>query len=202
MGTTDEHWCTLCQRKLDKKKDRYLDFELIHQAAKPLIKKWKKPKGLICMECVEKDPKLKAVVDSILAAGNPAFVATVFCHSFSVCQTYQPSSKPNVNCGHIAVSGDTVYCKRSHPGSLKLMVERAERLKLERKGAAQLLKRAFRNLPEPARQAAESMFAQALGDVWFPPSAVIKAVPVDDQDDTNRGVRLKIISQEISETQK
>ena len=184
MGAIDEHWCTLCKKKLDKTKDKYLDFELIHQAAKPLVKRWKKPKGLICMECIEKDPKLKKLVDSILAAGNPAFVADITCHSFSVCPTYQPSSKPNVNCRHIAVIGDTVYCKRSHPGSLKLMMERAERLNQERKSALRLIKRAFRNLPEPARQAAEGMFTDAIGGAWFPPSAVVKAVPVSDSPPT------------------
>lgn len=180
MGVIDEHWCTLCKKKLDKAKDKYLDFELIHQAAKPVVKRWKKPKGLVCMECIEKDPKLKELFDAILAAGNPPFVATITCHSTHLCKTYQPSSKQNVNCRHIAVIGDTVYCKRSHPGSVKLMVERAERLRLEREATMRLIKKAFKSLPEDVRASAEGMFEQAVSGAWRPPSAVVREVPSNE----------------------
>lgn len=180
MGTIDEHWCTLCKKKLDKAKDKYLDFELIHQAAQPLVKKWKKPKGLICMECIEKDSKLKELVDAILKAGNPSFLPEITCLSAAVCETHQASSKPKVNCRHIAVTGDTVYCKRSHPGSVKLMVERAERIRLEQQAAIRLFRRAFKTLPEPARSAAEGMFGDAVSSLWQSPSQVVKAVPVNE----------------------
>lgn len=184
MGTIDEHWCTLCHKKLDKTKDKYLDFELIHQAAQPLIKKWKKPKGLVCMECIERDPKLKELVDTILKAGNPAFLCEVTCLSFNVCKTYQPTSKPNVNCGHISVTGDTVYCKRSHPGNVKLMVERAERARLEQQLVLRFFHRLFRSQPEPLRNALEQMFNQGVKGTWTPPSQIIKAVPVEEMKNT------------------
>jgi len=179
MGVTDEHWCSLCHKKLDKARDKYLDFELIHQAAAPVIKKWKKPKGLICMECIEKDPKLKELVDAILAAGNPPFLVDVTCRSWNVCSTYQPSTKPNVNCRHIAVIEDTVYCKRSHPGSVKLMVERAEKTRVEVQAATRMLRRAFRNLPEDIRVSAETAFEQAVKGSWRPPSSVVKVAEGD-----------------------
>ncbi|GAJ15446.1 unnamed protein product, partial [marine sediment metagenome] len=166
--------------KLDKAKDKYLDFELIHQAAQPVVKKWKKPKGLICMECIEKDPKLKNLVDAILKAGNPTFSPEITCRSAAICQNYEPSSKPNVNCRHIAVIGDTVYCKRSHPGSVKLMVERAERVRLERQSTMRLIRRAFKNLPEPARSGAEAMLNEAISGSWQPPSQVVRAAPVNE----------------------
>jgi hypothetical protein len=177
MGTIDEHWCTLCRKTLDKAKDKYIDFELIHQAAAPVIKTWKKPKGLICMECVEKDEKLKAILDAILKAGNPVFLPEITCLSRPVCATYQPTSKPNVTCRHIAVIGDMVYCKRSHPGSVKLMVERGERFRYEMKLVQQFIRKACKTLPEPGRAAAEGMLQQALGGVWIQPSQVVKAVP-------------------------
>ena len=178
MGTTDEHWCTLCKKKLDKAKDKYLDFELIHQGAKPLIKNWKKPKGLICMECIQKDPKLKAMVDAILKAGNPTFLPEIVCGSAAICGTHQPSSKPNIGCRHIAVIGDTVYCKRSHPGSTKLMVERAERMRLETQAAVRFLRRAFRTMPKEFRVPAEALFTQGAKQMWQPPSQVIRDAPV------------------------
>lgn len=186
MGVIDEHWCTLCKKKLDKAKDKYLDFELIHQAARPLVKKWRKPKGLVCMECIEKDPKLKELVDAILKAGNPPFLPEITCLSAAVCGTYQASSKVNVGCRHISVIGDTVYCKRSHPGSMKLMVERAERLRLDRQRTLRFLRQAFKNLPEPARSSAELMFEGAVRGSWQPPSQVVKAVPVNEIQGENK----------------
>ena len=173
MGVTDDHWCTLCQKKLDKAKDKYLDFELIHQAAKPIVKEWKKPRGLVCMKCIKKDPKLEALIDSILKASNPSFVADVTCHSFPVCETYQPSSKPNVNCRHIAVIKDTVYCKRSHPGTIKLMAERSERLRVERELTMRVIRKAFKSLPDPVHQVIETMFEQGISRSWCPPSGII-----------------------------
>lgn len=170
MGTTDEHWCTICKRTVDKKKDKYLDFELIHQAALPLTPKWKKPKGIVC---IEKDPKLKELVNAIMAAGNPPFMVKITCESYSICPTYKPTSKPNVNCGQIAVIGDTVYCKRSHPGRVKLMVERSERERVEREIFMRFIRRAFKKMPPGVREAFEGM---AKG-IWQPPSAVVKASP-------------------------
>jgi len=173
MGVTDEHWCTLCRKKLDKARDKYIDFELIHQAAKPIKKHWQRPKGLICMDCIEKDEKLKQVLDAILKAGNPNFAIDIRCYSSSICPSYQPTGKPAVNCRHIAVIGDTVYCKRGHPGSVKLMVERAEKQRRERQLLIKLIKRVMKDLPEPMRLAAETMFSQGLAGSWQPPTAVI-----------------------------
>ena len=175
MGQIDEHWCTLCKEKLDKTKDKYIDFELIHQGAKPVIKSWKKPKGLICMKCIEADPKLKELMDAILKAGNPTFIADICCHSVAVCKTYQPSSKPRVNCWHISVIGDTVYCKRSHPGTIKLMVEKAERIRYDQQAAMRLMKRAFKNMPCDLKAGMGSLFAQGIKTTWVPPSAIISA---------------------------
>jgi len=177
MGTIDEHWCTLCKKKLDKAKDKYVDFELIHKGAAPVIKQWKKPKGLICMECIEKDPKLKECIDAILKAGNPVFIADVSCHSIAVCGTYQPTSKPHVNCRHIAVIGDTVYCKRSHPGNVRLAVEKAERQRADQITMVRLLKRVMRNLPPTTRDVATNIFTDTLATRWIPPSQVINDVP-------------------------
>ena len=173
MGIIDEHWCTLCKRKLDKAKDKYLDFELIHQAAQPIMEKWRKPKGVVCMECIEKDPKLKEVMDAILSAGNPLFMPEIICGSATICSTHQPTSKNNVNCRHIAIKGDTVYCKRAHPGSVKLMVERAERARLERQAYLRFTRRVFKRLPESLRLTAEALLNDATGQFWQSPSPVI-----------------------------
>ena len=175
MGQIDEHWCTLCKKKLDKTQDKYIDFELIHQGAAPVIKQWKKPKGLICMECIENDPKLKEVMDAILKAGNPIFIADVCCHSVAVCGTYQKSTKPHVNCRHISVIGDTVYCKRSHPGKLKLMVERSERVRYDQLAMLRQFKAALKKMPDNLRGSAESFLSREVNNIWIPPSAVVSS---------------------------
>jgi hypothetical protein len=176
MGTVDEHWCTLCKKKLDKSKDKYIDFELIHQGAKPVVKKWKKPKGLICMECIEKDPKLKAMVDAILAAGNPPFVVEIVCHFAHVCPTFEPSSKPGVNCKHIAVIRDLVYCKRSHPGGVRLMMERSEKMRFEQQIFIRFVRRMAKRMPVEMRTGMETAMTSWLPQVWTSPSAVVPGV--------------------------
>jgi hypothetical protein len=173
MGVVDEHWCTLCKKKLDKAKDKYIDFELIHQGARPVIKKWKKPKGLICMECVNKDPKLRALVDAILAAGNPPFLVEIFCQSTQVCSTFLPTSKPNINCGHISVIGDTVYCKRSHPGNARLMMERSEKLRLEQETVMRFMRRVIKKLPAESGAALETVLTTFSPLTWKSPSVVV-----------------------------
>jgi hypothetical protein len=180
MGIIDEHWCTLCKKKLDKSKDKYIDFELIHQASAPVVKNWRKPKGLICMECIEKDPKLKEVFDAILKAGNPTFLPEITCLSAAICGTHQVSSKPLLNCRHIAVIGDTVYCKRSHPGNVKLAVERAERIRVENQYAVKFIKRAFGKLPEGLRDSAEKMFTSNVKTMWTPPSQVVRVMTTEE----------------------
>lgn len=121
MGTIDEHWCSVCKRKLEKKKDKYVEFELLN-----IRVKGKKKKGNICKNCVDANPELKKAVDIMIKAGNPLFTPIVGCASAMDCETFEVSKDSRVRCRHIAVIADTIYCKRSHVGTLKLPREKAE----------------------------------------------------------------------------
>ncbi len=125
MGTTDEHWCSVCKRDLDKKKDKYVEFELVNEPSVVSEKKPKKPKGIICQKCIDENPKLKKAIELMVKAGNPNFVVAIQCLSKGQCENFK-KSKAGVNCAHIAVLGDEIYCKRSHPGVVKLPQEKAE----------------------------------------------------------------------------
>ncbi len=121
MGKIDEHWCNNCKRKLDKKKDKYIEFELVNVKPK---KGKQKAKGIICQECINKEPQLKKSVELMIKAGNPKFEAQVKCLNKQQCEKYEPKYKTFIDCKHIAVIKGDIYCKRSHPGILKLPREK------------------------------------------------------------------------------
>ena len=167
MGAIDEHWCSDCKRKLDKTKDEYLDLENIR------IKELPQKKGIICKECLQK-PEYEGL-RKVLGAGNPSFQPFIDCALHTVCTTYKPVTARAVRCAHIAVTGDTVYCKRRHPGSVKLPVERAERVRLEQKILLTTIKRITKNLSPDMAAVMTDALTQGIQSVWIPPSAIIPA---------------------------
>ena len=173
MGTLDEHWCNICKRKLDKKKDKYVEFELVNLPFLAKIK-GKKPKGIICEKCVDADPELKKAVELMIKAGNPLFKPIVSCGSSPECETFEASKNPNINCVHIAVIGDRLYCKRSHVGSLNLPREKAE---VRREEAQIMVKMMEKYIKDPKMQEllkTTLLEKDLLGSVYVPPSAVVE----------------------------
>ena len=173
MGAIDEHWCSDCKKTLDKQKDEYLDLENIR------IKEFPGKKGFICKECLEKD-EYKAL-RKLLGAGNPDFKPFIDCALHTVCTTFKAVKNRPVRCGHIAAIGDTVYCKRRHPGSVKLPVERSERLRLEQKILLRTIKRMTKGLSPEMATAFTNVLELGLGNIWIPPSAVIAQKPSDPE---------------------
>jgi len=190
MGTTDEHWCNLCQRNLDKGKDEYVEFELVNAPQfKPKIRevlannmkkavgkdKPLKPKGIICQKCIDKDPKLKAALELMVKAGNPNFVADVICLSAGKCGTYLPKNlmTSNVNCGHISVLSDRLYCKRSHPGVVRLPQEKAEVERLTRTLLNEYFQKLIKN-PQLKKLMDTSTFEKMLETAYTSPSGIIQ----------------------------
>lgn len=167
MGKIDEHWCSDCKRRLDKQRDHYLDIENIRMP-------FEGKKGIICSSCLEK-PEYESL-RKLLGAGNPNFQPFIECALHVVCSTFKAVSSRPVRCAHIAVVGDTVYCKRRHPGSVKLPVERAERLRLERELLMRTLRKALRRMPEEFRESGLAMFEQAISGSWQPPSGIISSI--------------------------
>ncbi len=165
MGAIDEHWCSDCKKTLDKKRDEYLDLENIR------LKEFPGKKGLLCKECLQK-PEYEGL-RKLLGAGNPDFRPFIDCALHTVCSTFKAVKNRAVRCGHIAAIGDTVYCKRRHPGSVKLPVERSERLRLEQKLLLKTIRRMVRGMPPEMAAAFGNAFTQGASNIWVPPSAVI-----------------------------
>lgn len=131
MGVIDEHWCSKCGKSLDKKKDRYAEVDFINpdktKKGKPKKTKSKTQhnRAFICEECLNSDPEIKAKFGELRMRGNPNFICTIECKHHAKCKTYEYRNK-NVRCKHIAVIGDKVYCKRRHPGAIKLFQEKSK----------------------------------------------------------------------------
>lgn len=176
MGTLDEHWCSVCKRRLDKKKDVYVEFEIVDAKKKkkfPISLRKKKLKGNICSECIKKNPELKKAVELMIKAGNPLFTPTVTCLSVGECENFEKSNKKGVNCKHIAVIRDKVYCKRSHVGSLKLPREKAE----VRREEAQIMIRVLENYvkdPSVKELLKTTLLAKDFFHFYTPPSAIVE----------------------------
>jgi len=169
MGKIDEHWCSDCKRTLDKQRDKYLDLESIRLD-------FPGKKGIICSDCLQK-PEYDSL-RKLLGTGNPDFLPFVECALHAVCPTFKPAKSKPVRCSHIAVAGDTVYCKRRHPGSVKLVVERAERVRLEQRLLVRLFRRVAKIVPAEMQGAFNQMLERGLSNTWVPPSGVIPKVEV------------------------
>ena len=175
MGTLDEHWCNVCKKKLDKKKDKYVEFELVNLPFQDKTKAWKS-KGIVCENCVDADHELKKAIELIIKAGNPLFKPIVSCESLPECETYEESKNTKVNCGHIAVIGDKIYCKRSHVGRLTLPREKAE----VRREEAQIMKKMLEEYikdPDVKKLLKTAVLEKhLLKPIYTPPSVVVEAV--------------------------
>jgi len=161
MGKIDEHWCSDCKRTLDKSKDEYVELEGIHLGTPS-------KRGMICKDCLQKEEY--AGLRKLLEASNPDFKPFIECNSYQECALYKPIKNKPVRCAHIATIDDTIYCKRKHPGKVKLPVERAERKRLEQQVIQKFIRTYARGLPQPARQLVED----ELSNGWIPPSGVVE----------------------------
>lgn len=176
MGTQDEHWCNVCKRSLNKKTDLYVEFELVNVAKKSIksIMKLKKPKGIICVDCIEKDPKLKEAIERMTKAGNPNFVVSLMCTSDHECENFEiATDSKGVNCAHIVVLGDQIYCKRSHPGAIHLPQEEAEVERFNRECAMDWMRNLLKN-PRLKALIDPSQFEKLLDTAYVSPSSIIK----------------------------
>lgn len=176
MGKIDEHWCNVCKRTLDKGKDKYVEFELVNIPLTKKVKqklKGKKGKGIICQDCIDKNPELKKAVELMVKAGNPTFSVAVVCFAYD-CEDFihVEGSKYPRHCGHISVIGDTLYCKRSHPGKAVLTQEVAE---VERFKNQLILEELTQLLKDPnlVDLVNKVMLEKKLENVHIPPSNIV-----------------------------
>jgi len=179
MGTLDEHWCSMCKRRLDKKKDVYVEFEIVDTEKKkkfPISLHQKKLKGNICSDCIKMNPELKKAIERMLKAGNPLFKPDLICRDADKCENFKPSKTKGVNCEHIAVIKDKIYCKRSHVGSLKLPREKAE---VRREEAQIMMKMLNRYVADPnvKKLMKTIMLKKDFMNFYSPPSAIVSEEP-------------------------
>jgi hypothetical protein len=172
MGKVDEHWCNICKKPLDKTKDKYVEFELVNVKRRRIGAKLVRPKGLICEECLNKDPKLREALETFIKAGNPTFSPVVECLSWRKCSNYEPIADSPIRCKHIAVIKDMLYCKRSHPGGLELTIEQAEWERLERQIVFDMLQKTMKD-KNIAKIINKAFFEKELDKIYIPPSVAI-----------------------------
>lgn len=178
MGIEDEHWCSVCKRALDKKKDPYVEFELVNDPTVLVKGKPKKPKGIICQKCIDLDPKLKEAMELMVKAGNPNVILAVRCMSAMECETYEPSKQREVNCKHVAMIDDRIYCKRSHPGVLKLPREKTEIDRMNRRIMFEQIRKFVKD-PRLRQIMDPTVLEEQLKKIYLPPSAVIEEQHLD-----------------------
>ena len=122
MGVLDEHWCSSCKKDLDKKKDSYTEINKVNPS-KESKKKGLHTRVFLCDECL-KEKGIDGKIDDLRKHGNPNFAIKVSCASSDICPDYTAKNK-KVNCKHIYVLNEKVYCGRRHPGSVKLNQDKA-----------------------------------------------------------------------------
>ncbi|MBA7489931.1 hypothetical protein ES702_00465 [subsurface metagenome] len=177
MGTLDEHWCSICKRRLDKKIDVYVEFEIVDAKKKkkfPIKLRKKKLKGNICSDCIEKNPELKKAIELVIKAGNPLFKPKLICGDVDECGDFEPSKTEGVNCGRICVITDKIYCNRSHVGSLKLPREKAEVRREEGQIMVKMLERYVKDPKVMELMKTTLLKTDLLKGVYIPPSAIVE----------------------------
>lgn len=192
MGTLDEHWCSVCKRSLDKKKDVYVEFEIVDAKKKkkfPISLRKKKLKGNICGDCIKKNPELKKAIELMIKAGNPLFKPDLICRDADECEDFKPSKTKGVNCEHICVITDKIYCNRSHVGSVKLPREEAE---VRREEAQIMQKMIDRYVADPnVKKLMKTMMLKKdfLSNLYVPPTAIVGNVATEVSDTDEPDVR-------------
>jgi hypothetical protein len=119
MGLYDEHWCSKCKKALNKKKDKYVEINMVNADKRKAKKKGLHNRVFLCQDCLKKEENLSEVVDECRKHANPNFKVKIECQAASICPDFTPGNAC-VNCKNIYCIGDKVYCGRKHPGSVKL----------------------------------------------------------------------------------
>jgi len=106
--------CSFCGNSV-KKRERSLRAEFRYDGTEL--------RADICEKCLDEHEELKAIH---VKAPNPAFNVKVNCISADVCESFKkPGKDRGINCGHIVANMDgELYCRRGHPGSVRVYRER------------------------------------------------------------------------------
>lgn len=158
---------------MDKRKDKYVEFELVNDPTVLVKGKPKKPKGIICQKCIDADPKLKEAMELMVKAGNPNFILSIQCTSCTECENFEQSKQPGINCRHVAMIDDRIYCKRSHPGVFKLPREKEEVDRINRRIMLEQIKKFVKD-PRVRQIMNPAAFEEQFKKIYLSPSSVIE----------------------------
>lgn len=106
--------CSFCGESV-KKKEKSLRAEFRYNGSET--------RADVCEKCLEE----REVVGAIYVKGpNPKFELQVTCLSVNVCESFKkPGRDRGINCGHVCANMDGyLYCRRGHPGEVRVYRER------------------------------------------------------------------------------
>ncbi len=108
--------CIFCRERI-KKKEKSLRAEFRYNGSET--------RSDICEKCLEDEdhPILK---DAKPKKANPNFVIDLNCRSAHICENYkEPKKTRGINCQNVCVNLEgELYCRKAHPGSVKVYRER------------------------------------------------------------------------------
>ena len=106
--------CSFCRNSV-KKKERSLRIDFRYNGTEL--------RGDVCESCLDENEELNAIY---IKPPNPDFNVQINCVSAEFCESYKkPSKDRGINCGHIVANMEgELYCRRAHPGHLRVYRER------------------------------------------------------------------------------
>ena len=106
--------CSFCGNRV-KKKERSLRIDFRYNGTEL--------RGDVCESCLDENEEINAIYVKPL---NPDFNVKINCVSSDVCESYQkPTKDRGINCGHVVANLEgELYCRRAHPGHLRVYRER------------------------------------------------------------------------------
>ncbi len=106
--------CSFC-RKAVKKREKSLRAEFRYNGSEL--------RADVCEQCIDEREELKAIH---VKPPNPEFNVKVTCISAAICESFKkPGKDRGINCGHVVANMDgELYCRRDHPGNLRVYRER------------------------------------------------------------------------------
>lgn len=175
--------CTLCNKRIYKK-DGSLTIEIREDGEEFRVD--------VCHRCLDKDGEILEAYDAIHSP-NPVFEVDLNCLAVDECESFKkPGRDRGINCGHVCVNIDgELYCRRSHPGKVKIYRERWALPPSRRKLNETLrdLIPFFEKMKENAATAMDFMdksreSSEAATPIWEPPDNIkyeIIYVPKDEE---------------------
>jgi len=106
--------CSFCRNRV-KKKERSLRIDFRYNGTEL--------RGDVCESCLDENEELNAIY---VKPPNPEFNVKVNCVSADVCGSFKkPGKNRGINCAHVVANLEgELYCRRAHPGYLRVYRER------------------------------------------------------------------------------